>query len=268
MPRVPPVDLNEREDPRMSLTIVIPAYNEEQRIGPTLDAAARELREGVLQDLASVEVIVVDDGSKDDTASEVLRRQPNFPSPLRLLREPHRGKGGAVVAGMLAAREAAILLCDADLAMSFDQVPKFLGAVQTPRDVVIGSREGQEARRIDEPFYRHLLGRGFNFLVRSLLVRGVHDTQCGYKLFPREVAHVVFELVRIRGFGFDVEVLYLLRKMNCPVREIPIVWHHRPESKVRPWRDGVAMFGHVLGIRWRAWMGRYRLPPQGGGTGQ
>ena len=237
------------------LSIVIPAFNEASRLPATLAAADVFLRS---QD-EDAEIWVVDDGSVDRTAeiAEALARE--LRTPLHVLRCPHRGKGAATAAGMLAAGGNYRFLCDADLAMPFAELPRFLELARAGAGVVIGSREAPGARRENEPAHRHFMGRIFNALVRLLAVPGIQDTQCGYKLFRDEVAREVFSRVTIPGFAFDVEALYLARALGHEIRELPILWRHHPDSRVRALRHSVEMFGAVLGIRWRALRGAYRL---------
>ncbi|MBI4199914.1 MAG: glycosyltransferase family 2 protein [Chloroflexi bacterium] len=241
------------------VTVVIPAYNEERRITSTLEEVV-----GYLAAQAYAwDVVVADDGSADSTASLVQRFAQAHPQ-VNLLRLPHRGKGGAVRAGMLHATGQYRFLCDADLSMPVQQLDRFLPPRLTGCDVAVGSREAPGARRFDEPALRHLLGRGFNGLVRALAVRDLQDTQCGFKCFRAEAAERLFPLQRLFGFGFDVELLFLARRMGMRLVEVPIDWYYRRESKVRLFKDSLAMASDLLRVRWDAWRGRYgrleRLP--------
>ncbi|MCI0652525.1 MAG: glycosyltransferase family 2 protein [Planctomycetes bacterium] len=235
------------------LSIVIPAYNEGSRIAETIDAAAAF----VTGTVPHSEVIVVDDGSTDDTAAIAAARSETFPCVLRVLREPHRGKGAAVKSGMLAARGRRRMLCDADLAMSFAELPRFLTAAEAGADVVIGSRQAAGAVRLNESAARHLLGRCFNLLVRAFVIGGIADTQCGYKLFSDRAAAAIFPLLAIEGFAFDVEALYVARRFGFRIVEIPITWHAVAASKVRPARQAGAMLAQILRIPLRSILGRY-----------
>ena len=228
------------------LSIVIPAYNEESRILSTL--------EQVVSFLASRsytwEVLVADDGSTDSTASMVrdfADQQPN----VRLLSLSHGGKGWAVKHGMLAATGRYRFLCDADLSMPFEQVERFLPPAVEGVDIVIGSREVANSRRIGEPARRHLMGRLYNWLVRALAVPGVKDTQCGFKCFRGEVVPELFRRQTTDGFAFDVEILFLARRAGLTIREIGIDWYYREQSKVRPVLDSITMTRDLLKIRWR-----------------
>ena len=236
------------------LSVVIPARNERSRIERTLTS----LREYLSAQSYSWEVVVCDDGSDDDTARLV---EPMADDDLiRLVTLPHRGKGAAVRAGMLAARGRLRMMCDADLAMPVEQIADFVESIEEGRDIVIGSRQVQGAQRIDEPAARHLMGRLFNLCVRLLAVRGFQDTQCGFKCFREEAALAVFPLQRTAGFGFDVEILHLATRAGLNVEEIPIRWHHQRDSKVRPLLDPFLMFGDVLCIRIRSALGTYNRP--------
>ena len=236
------------------LSIVIPAFNEERRIVSTLERVRAHLRS---QPYAA-EVLVVDDGSADATAT-LVRRFEGDDSPVRLLTTVHRGKGHAVRAGMLQARGRYRFLCDADLAMPIEQLERFLPPALTGVDVAVGSREAPTARRYDEPPYRHLMGRVFNAIVRALAVPGIRDTQCGFKCYRGEIVEHLFGQQRLDGFGFDVEVLFIAQRSGLNLVEVPIDWHHQRESKVRPGWDTVAMLRETVLVRWGHLRGRYRF---------
>ena len=230
------------------LSVVIPAYNESQRLGATVRSCA-----GFLEGWASSwEILVVDDGSTDGTAAVVERLAASEPR-VRLIRAPHGGKGAAVRRGMLAARGSWRLFADADLSMDLQDLSRFF---EVPADVAIGSREAPGSRRIGEPAWRHIVGRAFNVYVRLLAVRGIRDTQCGYKLFTAEAATRLFGTARLDGFAFDVELLFLARRAGLRVREVPITWRHRSGTRVNL-RTGVVGFLQILQIRWNDLLGRY-----------
>lgn len=244
-------DLSPAEPPFLS--VVIPAYNEEQRIHSTLDQVVRYLSAQAY----SWTVLVVDDGSTDATASIVdtfARDQPR----VELLSMPHRGKGGAVQAGMLHTAAQYRFLCDADLSMPIEQLARFLPPALTDYDIALGSREVPGARRFDEPRRRHIMGRLYNSITRTLALPGVRDTQCGFKCFRGTVANRLFSLQRTSGFGFDIEILYLARRMGLRLVEVPIDWYHRAHSKVRPLQDGFTMTADIFRVRWNTWRGRYK----------
>jgi len=237
------------------VSIVIPAYNEEARLGPTLDALLAFLERSGWD----WEVVVADDGSRDGTPSLVRVYSERCPR-IRLLRLPHGGKGWAVRHGMLSARGRYRILCDADLAMPPEYLPTLLEPCRQGYAIALGSREAPGARRVGEPPHRHWMGRAFNLLVRWLAVPGIQDTQCGYKCFTAEAVSALFPYQQVRGFAFDVEVLYLARRQGLPMVEVPIEWHHREGSKVRPLVHALTMLMEVLSVRWNALRGGYRRP--------
>jgi dolichyl-phosphate beta-glucosyltransferase len=244
-------DLSPAEPP--FLAVVIPAYNEEQDIRPTLDQITRYLSAQTY----SWTVLVVDDGSTDGTASIVETFASDQPH-VKLLSEPHRGKGAAVQAGMLHTTAQYRFLCDADLSMSIEQLARFLPPALTDYDIALGSREVAGARRFDEPRRRHIMGRLYNGITRTLAVPGVLDTQCGFKCFLGTVADRLFPIQRTSGFGFDVEILYLARRIGLRLVEVPIDWYYGTHSKVRPIQDGFTMTADILRVRWNTWRGRYK----------
>ncbi len=196
------------------LSIIIPAYNEERRLPPTLAKISTFLRG---QPYAS-EILVVENGSQDNTAAVVEQfaaEQVTPADPLRVrLLHSAQGKGAAAKHGMLAAHGEYRFICDADLAMPIEEITKFLPPTlqRGSYDIAIASREAPGAVRYDEPAYRHLMGRIFNTLVRVMAVPGIQDTQCGFKMFSRQAAEVIFPLQQLSGWSFDVEVLYIARQ--------------------------------------------------------
>jgi len=230
----------------ISLSIVIPAFNEGRRIESSLDQLTSFLSGRPWQ----WEIRVVDDGSPDDTTTKVeafVRAHPG----VVLQREPHRGKGGAVKAGLLAARGEYRFMCDADLSMPPAELERFLPPQLTGFDLAIGSREGLGARRVGEPWRRHVVGRVFNRAIQSLAVPGIADTQCGFKMFTAKSVAAIFPHVTLEGWAFDVEVLCIARAKGLRIVEVPIEWHHRRESQVSVVRDSWRMFRDVLKVRAR-----------------
>jgi dolichyl-phosphate beta-glucosyltransferase len=242
-----------------ALSIVIPAFNEARRIGATLEATCAFLdRSGTRG-----EVLVVDDGSRDGTAAVAAARGLTD-RRVKLLRLAHnRGKGAAVRAGVLAARGQRVLFMDADLATPIEEVAALGAALDEGYDVAVGSR-ALPASRIETPQspFRRLVGRAFNALVRALVVDGIRDTQCGFKLFTRRAAQALFRESRVDRFAFDVEILLLCRG-RFRVREVPVAWRHVPGSTVSPLRDAAPMaldlLGLRLGVAWQA-LTRKRAP--------
>lgn len=237
------------------LSIVVPAFNEAGRIGRTLDELAAVLP-SLVRDW---EVRVVDDGSTDGTVAVVRTRAAVEPR-IVVQEEPHRGKGGTVRAGMLAARGDLRFMCDADLSMPISELSRFLSVVPERADIAIGSREGLGARRVGEPAYRHYMGRAFNAMVRIVAIGGVADTQCGFKMFTRQAAEAVFSRVATDGWAFDIEVLVIARQLGLRVDVLPIEWHYGEQSRVSVVRDSAAMARDVLRIRARAARGGYTRP--------
>jgi cellulose synthase/poly-beta-1,6-N-acetylglucosamine synthase-like glycosyltransferase len=238
-----------------ALSIVIPAYNEEHRLPYSL----ARLRAYVHQRQVSCEVIVVDDGSTDATRDLVRDWMGRWPE-LRLVEGEHRGKGGAVRAGVIAARGAYVALADADFSMPVEEFERFSVSALGPYDIAIGSREARGAVRYDEPRYRKLMSRVFNLLVRLVLLRGVRDTQCGFKFLRREVALDLCLDQTIDGWGFDMELLFIARRRGYTVREVPITWRYATGSRVRPVRATLALLRDLAAIRLNSWRGRYARP--------
>ena len=225
------------------LSIIIPAHNEERRLSETLPRVLQFLR---TQDYAS-EVLVVENGSSDRTAAvvaELARSEPR----LQLLCEAQRGKGLAVRRGMLAARGAFRFMCDADLSMPIEQVVRFLPPQLADFEVAIGSREVPGAVVV-APAFTHLRGRVFSNLVKLVVLPGIEDTQCGFKCFTAAAAEDLFRVQRLDGLSFDVELLFIARLRGYRIREVPIIWYHRRETKVRMVRDTLQMMHDVLTLR-------------------
>ena len=238
--------------PRIHLSIVIPAMNEQERIGDSLRALQAQLPASA----APWEILVVDDGSTDRTAEIVADAATRDPR-IALRREPHRGKGGALRAGLLAARGEVRFMCDADLSMPLSELPKFLEAVPSACDLAIGTREGPGARRVGEPGHRHTMGRVFNGIVRLSGLAGIQDTQCGFKLFSAKAAELIVPRLTLNGWAIDIEMLVIAARCGLRVREVPIEWHYRERSRISPIRDSFLMTRDVLRIRWNDVRGRY-----------
>jgi dolichyl-phosphate beta-glucosyltransferase len=239
----------------LTLSVVVPAYNEERRLAVTLEALCGFLRATDWD----WEVRVVDDGSTDNTASIADAYRAREPRVV-VHREPHRGKGGTVKAGLLAATAEYRFICDADLSMPVDELRRFLPPQAQAFDVAIGSREGAAARRVGEPAYRHVMGRLFNWVVQRLALPGIEDSQCGFKMFTADAVASIFPKVTVEGWAFDVEVLAIARAQQMRILEIPIEWHYREESRLNMARDGVSMVRELLRISSRARQGIYNRP--------
>lgn len=234
------------------LSVVVPAFNEAQRIGETLDELQRWLHVSPFD----WEVRIVDDGSEDETVG-IVERAARRDSRIVVQREPHRGKGGTVRAGLLSARGALRFMCDADLSMPLGELPRFLDVVPSRCDIALGSRQGVTARRVGEPVHRHVMGRAFNALVRAALLPGISDSQCGFKLFTARAAEAVFSKATIHGWAFDVEALFIAGLQGWRVAEVPIEWHYRSDSKVSMVHDSFRMARDLWRIRANASRGLY-----------
>jgi len=238
--------------------VVIPAYNEAERLPRSL--------ERVLHYLAasgrSHEVLVVDDGSQDQTAE---RARAVGGEAVRVLVNPrNRGKGYSVRRGMLAAVGARRLMTDADLSTPIEELPRLMDRMDGGVPVVIGSRALPGSNiEVHQPWYRENMGRIFNLFVRLLLAPDLHDTQCGFKLFTAEATERVFRSARMEGFAFDVEAVFLARRRGLAVAEVPVTWRNDAASRVGLLK-GFRAFPDLLQIRVNDWRGRYREPTPGG----
>ncbi len=247
---------------RPFLSIIIPARDEENRLPSALETIAEFLNGQPYNS----EVLVVENGSSDDTTGVVKRFiadgiPPNANFSVRLLNsEP--GKGAAVKLGMLSGRGDYLVICDTDLAVPIEEVTKFLPPALSSKNyaVAIASREIAGAVRHDEPAYRHLMGRVFNWLVRLLAVPGIQDTQCGFKSFSRDAVQRIFLLQTINGWSFDVEVLFIARRQGMPIVEIPVNWYYGDDSRVQPVQDTINMFIELMRIRANGRRGLYDRP--------
>jgi dolichyl-phosphate beta-glucosyltransferase len=243
---------------RPDLSVVIPSFNEAGRLPATL----ARIREHLAARGRPHEIVVVDDGSTDATA-EVARAAGGV---VRVLRhQPNRGKGYATRRGMLAATGETRLMTDADLSTPIEDLASLEAALARGYDVAIGSRAVAGARiEVRQPAYREAMGRLFNLLVQALLLPGLSDTQCGFKLFTAEAAEAAFSVCRLDGFSFDVEALYAARRRGLRIAEVPVVWRNDAATRVSLGGGGAAFFD-LLRIRFRALRGAYR-PGAGGPT--
>jgi dolichyl-phosphate beta-glucosyltransferase len=228
------------------LSVVIPAYNEVRRLGATLDRIAGYLGERGIEH----EILVVDDGSTDATAELVAAH----PAPgLRLLRQPeNRGKGAALRAGVAETAGERVLLTDADLSTPIAELERLEPRLAAGADLVLGSRAAPGARiDLHQPFYRELMGKTFNRIVRLLGVRGISDTQCGFKLLSGTAARDLFPRLTVDGFAWDVELVWLARRRGWRVEEVGVSWADSADSRVHPVRDSAAMLRDVVRMRLR-----------------
>jgi glycosyltransferase involved in cell wall biosynthesis len=238
---------------RPLMTIVIPAYNEAHRLPQTLPRVLTFV-EACEQPL---DVLVIDNNSCDDTGAVARAFAAEYPR-LQVLEQPIPGKGAAVRKGMLNADGQYIFICDADLAMPIEELPRFFPQhLDGDYDIAIASREASDAQRFNEPIYRHLMGRVFNFIVRTLAVPRIQDTQCGFKAFRREIARDLFSDQIVNGWAFDVEVLALAQRRGYEILEVGIPWYYGAGSRVSPVQDSLRMFREVLRIRRNLRSGMY-----------
>lgn len=234
------------------LSIIIPAYNEANRLPKTLD----NLFTFLCRQPYSYEVVIVENGSQDNTYEIAMAFTEKYPQ-LRLLREREKGKGRAVQTGMLAAQGEYRFMCDVDFSMPVEEINRFLPPLLIDCDVAIASREAPGAKRFNEPAFRHIVGRFYNGLIRLTALPGLHDTQCGFKCFRGNVAQELFSCQTISGWSFDVEVLFIARLREYRIVEVPIPWYFNSESKINVWRDSLRMAVDLIMIRRNQLLGKY-----------
>jgi glycosyltransferase involved in cell wall biosynthesis len=234
------------------LSIIIPAYNEATR----LPASLEKIHAFLQGQSYTAEIVVVENGSSDDTLELAQALQVKIDN-LIVIHEEQRGKGWAVRRGMQVSRGQYRFICDADLSMPIEELPRFFPPLSEDMPITIASREACGAVRYDEPQYRHIIGRVFNWMVRLLLLPGLQDTQCGFKCFRADVVEKVFPLVTISGWTFDVEALFIARRLGYTIKEIPIPWYYNSHSNIRVLRDSLQMGSDLLKIRWNAITGKY-----------
>ena len=250
----------------MEYSIVMSAYNESARILTTLNQVIEFMRSlGT-----SFEFIVVDDGSLDNTA-EIVENYARENPEVVLIKNPHRGKGHGIWTGINRASGNMIYTIDTDLSTSIDELKRLSVWIKDQDfDIVIASREGFGARRVGEPFYRHLMGRAFNFIVQSLVLPGIKDSQCGFKLFTKKSAKAIFSRLKIYGSeqkdlteaylgAWDVEALFIARKLGYKIKEIPVTWTFVKTTRLRPFKDSIKMALDVLKVRINDIKGLYNI---------
>lgn len=247
---------------KIFLSVVIPAYNESQNIKK---GALNEVGNYLSRQKYSWEVLLVDDGSTDNTA-KLLKEYCQNRRGFRVLEEPHRGKGGTVIAGMLKAQGEIVLFTDFDQATPISEIEKFFPEFKEGKDVVIGSRTGREGA----PVLRKLMAWGFSVLRTIILRLPYSDTQCGFKAFKRQASQKIFERMKVFNdkkvahgaavtAGFDLEILYIARKLKLKVSEVKVGWHHKETERINPIKDSWEGLRDLINVRINALMGRYRV---------
>ena len=246
--------MNVQVTQEIKYSIVIPAYNESARIPATLAAVVACVR----ANRWSAEIIVVNDGSRDDTA-EVVRAFAASAAEVRLVENPgNRGKGYSVRNGILQARGEIVMFTDSDLSAPIEEAPRLFAAIEQGADIAIGSRwleSGRQTHR--QPIYRQFFGRCFNAVTRMVMGLRFADTQCGFKAFTRTAAQTIFPLQTIERWGFDPEILFIAVKRGFRVQEVAVSWAHDERSRMSYLRDGMKMLEEIATIRWNALLGRY-----------
>jgi dolichyl-phosphate beta-glucosyltransferase len=246
------------------LSVIVPAYNEASNFKK---GKISEMYEYLKSQTYSFEIIFVDDGSTDQTAQLLEKFKTNKPE-VSIIKAKHRGKGPTVATGLLAAKGENRLFTDFDQATPIEEVEKLLPFRNRGDDVIIGSREVVGAKREKEPFYRYLMGKGFNLIVKIFIFRGINDTQCGFKLLSDNAVNDLVPRLSVtksdqerKGAftgAFDGELLFIARKSGYTITEVPVYWTHFKTNRVRPVKDSVRMFIEVVRIRLNALMGKYR----------
>lgn len=230
------------------LSVIIPAFNEEQRLPNTLEQVLAHLQDQPYRS----EILVIENASQDNTyqvAKQFAQDHNSAELPIQVIREPQRGKGNAVKRGIYEASGEYRFMCDADLSMPVTEINRFFPPELEDFDISIASREAPGAVRYNEPAYRHFVGRIFNTLIRVLALPELNDTQCGFKCFKAAIAEDLFRDLDITGWSFDVEILYLAQRRGHRIVEIPIPWYYNPDSHIRVVKDSFQMAFDIFKIR-------------------
>jgi len=229
------------------LSLIIPAYNEEQRIAVTLD----RIHDFLSSKKYDFEIILIDDGSRDGTVNVAAASKLAKENKLTILSNGlNKGKGFSVKTGIVNSGGEYILFSDADLSTPIEELDKLLGFIKNGYDIAIGSRALKDSEvKVHQSLCREVMGKAFNFLIKILLMNKLHDTQCGFKLFKSSAAKAIASNMKIDGFSFDVEMLYLAVKYGYSIKEVPVVWRNSPKSKVNPLIDPAKMFFDLIKIK-------------------
>jgi dolichyl-phosphate beta-glucosyltransferase len=247
-----------------AITLVIPVYNEEDRIEESL----RKIRKFMDDYAITYEVIVSDDGSKD-TTREIVNEYRKSWKNLILKENIHRGKASSIISGIKAAKYPYVLFTDIDLSVPIEELPKLLFWItEKDYDIAIATREGTGAKRLNEPLTRHLMGRVFNLIVQTLVLPGINDTQCGFKLFKTDTAKAIFNKTKLyndtgpeieggRVGAYDVEILFVAKKMGAKIKEVPVTWTYGDKSKVHKFKDSYINTKEVFTVKFNDLKGLY-----------
>lgn len=235
------------------LSVVIPAFNEEKKLEPTL----QKITEYMEKNFQNFEILLIDDGSKDAT-KEIAQKFKD--KKVRIIQNPkNMGKGFSVKLGMINAQYDPILFTDADLATPIEELPKFLDALKEGYDLAIASRVIEGANiEVAQAKYRQILGKAFPILVKNIVLPDFQDTQCGFKIFKKEAARKIFPRQTIQGWAFDVEILYIAKKLGYKIKELPVAWIDKGDSKLSPMKDSIKMLNEVLKIKYNNWKDEYK----------
>ena len=230
----------------MYLSVIIPAFNEENRIGSSLTKIYEYLKKRAYD----FEIIVVDDGSKDKTLNLLSEYSQNIPNLIVLKNESNVGKGFSVKKGLLKSRGEIILFTDADMSTPIEEIDKLIHWLKNGYQIAIGSRDLPESQvKRHQTWYRELMGKIFNKIIRLILNLDYHDTQCGFKCFRNNAASEIFKSMKLCGFSFDVEMLFIAKHLGIKVKEVPVCWYNSPDTKVKIVRDSLKMLWDILKLR-------------------
>lgn len=228
----------------MELSVVVPCFNEAPRLPASLRTAG-----SYLQGRVTFELILVDDGSSDGTQNLIREAAAAHECVHGVTLPVNRGKGRALAEGIARSRGELVLISDADFSTPIEELPRLEEAIAAGADIAIGSRAKRGAREVDQPLHRRLMGKGFNLFVQGILLPGIWDTQCGFKLFRGDVARELFEQLSTDGFAYDVEVLFLARRSGYRIKEVPVRWVNSTRTSVHAVRHSREMLRDVLRIR-------------------
>lgn len=237
----------------MNLSVVIPAWNEEKRLAPTLPLIIQYLE----KNFENYEILIIDDGSKDST-SEIAQKYKD--KKVRLIQNPkNMGKGFSVKLGMINAKYDPILFTDSDLATPIEETQKFIEVIQEGYDVVIASRNLEGANiTVEQPKYRQVLGKAFPMIIKNTILQDVKDTQCGFKMFKKTAARKIFPRQTIKRWAFDVEILFIAKQLGYKIKEVPVTWTDKGDSRLSPIKDSLRMLNEVIKIKYNDWKGEYK----------